>query len=265
MDTPAVPCYVGIDVAKRHLGVAVRPDGTGWRATNDAAGIAALVARLHERQPALIALEATGGHERPQAAALAAAGLPVAGVNPCQARDFARATGKLAKTDRLDAHALAHLAAAVQAPARPAPDPEALALAAILARRPQVVGMLTAQQHRLSAAAGPMRDRIEAHSAWLERELANLAGVAPLNRDSGTLRGKRTVRGGRARVRGARSMAALAATRHNPVIAAFYQRLCAAGKAKKAALVACVRKLLTILNALLHHRTSWRAPEPATT
>jgi len=318
MDTPVVPCYVGIDVAKRHLDVAVRPDGTGWRAANDAEGITALVARRHERQPALIALEATGGYERPLAAARAAAGLPVAVVNPRQTRDFARATGKLAKTDRFDAQTLAHFAAAVQPPARPAPDAEALALAAILARRRQVVGMLTAEQNRLGTATGPMRSRIEAHIAWLEREWADLdaelaraiaddpswrarderlrsvpgggpvlsttllaelpelgtlsrhevaalAGVAPLNRDSGTLRGTRTVWGGRARVRGALYMAALVATRHNPVIAAFYQRLCAAGKAKKTALVACMRKLLTILNALLHHRTSWRAPNPATT
>jgi transposase len=317
MGTHMAPRYVGIDVAKEHLDVAVRPDGTGWRVANDAAGIAALVARLPEPPPALIVLEATGGYERPLAAALAAAGLSVAVVNPRQARDFARATGQLAKTDRLDARALAHFAEAVRPPARPVPSAEAQALAAILARRRQVVGMLTAEQHRLGTATPPVRERIAAHIAWLEQELADLdaelaraiaaypawrerdallrsvpgvgpvlsttllaelpelgalsrhevaalAGVAPLNRDSGTRRGKRAVWGGRARVRGALYMAALAATRHNPAIATFYQRLCDAGKAKKTALVACMRKLLTILNALLHHRTPWRSAATAT-
>lgn len=270
MTTPSAPCHVGIDVVKQHLDVAVRP----------------------------------------LAAALAAAGLPVAVVNPRQTRDFARATGKLAKTDRLDAQALAHFAAAVQPPARPVPGAAAQALSAILARRWQVVGMLTAEQNRLGTAIAPVRERVAAHITWLEQELAALdgelaeaiaadpswrerdallhsvsgvgpvlattllaelpelgqltrhqvaalAGVAPLNRDSGTLRGRRVVWGGRARVRGALYMAALVATRHNPAIATFYARLCAAGKAKKFALVACMRKLLTILNALLHHRTPW--------
>jgi transposase len=316
MTNPSAPCYVGIDVAKQHLDVAVRPDGSGWRVANDAVGIAALVARLHASPPALhpqagTRLEATGGYERPLAAALAGAGLPVAVVNPRQTRDFARATGKLAKTDRLDAQALAHFAAAVQPPARPLPEAATQTLAAALARRRQVVGMLTAEQHRLGAAIAPVRERVAAHIAWLEQGLADrdgelagaiaadpswrerdallrsvpgvgpvlattplaglpelgqltrhqvaaLAGVAPLNRDSGTLRGRRTVWGGRARVRGALSMAALVATRHNPAIAAFYARLCAAGKAKKSALVACMRKLLTILNALLHHRSPWK-------
>lgn len=310
MTTPSTGPYVGIAVAKGHLDVAARPGGAGWRAANDAAGIAALVARLHEEPPALIVLEATGGYERPLAAALAAAGLPVAVVNPRQTRDFARATGKLAKTNRLDAQALAHFAEAVRPPARPVPEAAAQTLAAILARRRPVVGMLTAEQHRLGTAIVPVRERVAAHIAWLEQELADLdgelagaiaadpswqerdallrsvpgvgpvlattllaelpelgqltrhqvaalAGVAPRNRDSGTRRGKRVVWGGRARVRGALSMAALVATRHNPAIAAFYTRLCDAGKAKKSALVACRRKLLTILNAMLLHRTPW--------
>ncbi len=307
----AAPCYVGIDVAKARLDVAVRPSGETWSATNDAAGIAALVARLHDLQPALVVLEATGGYERPVLAALAAAGLAVAVVNPRQARDFAKATGQLAKTDALDARALAHFAEAVKPPARPVPAAQADVLGAVLARRRQLVEMLTAEQNRLHTAAPAVRERITAHIAWLEAELdginkelarvigedptwrerdallrgvpgvgpvlsttllaelpelgaltrhevAALAGVAPLNRDSGTLRGRRTVWGGRAQLRAALYMGTLAATRFNPVIKAFYDRLCAAGKPKKVALTACMRKLLTILNAMLVHNTPWR-------
>lgn len=304
------PIYVGIDVAKARLDVAVRPDGDTWQATNDASGITALVARLDHLRPTLIVLEATGGYERPVAASLVAAALPVAVVNPRQIRDFAKATGKLAKTDTLDAHVLAHFAAAVRPAPRPPPDADTQALAAILARRRQLIAMLTAEQNRLHTAPTAIRERIGAHIAWLAAELkeidaelaraiaddptwrerdallrsvpgvgpvlavtllaelpqlgtltrhqvAALAGVAPLNRDSGTRRGIRTVWGGRARVRGALYMAALVATRYNPVIRAFYDRLCAAGKPKKVALTACMRKLLTILNALLAHRTPW--------
>ncbi|MDP9375460.1 MAG: IS110 family transposase [Chloroflexota bacterium] len=307
----AAPCHVGIDVAKARLDVAVRPSGETWSATNDAAGIAALVARLHDLQPALVVLEATGGYERPVLAALAAAGLAVAVVNPRQARDFAKATGQLAKTDALDARALAHFAEAVKPPARPVPAAQADVLGAVLARRRQLVEMLTAEQNRLHTAAPAVRERITAHIAWLEAELdginkelarvigedptwrerdallrgvpgvgpvlsttllaelpelgaltrhevAALAGVAPLNRDSGTLRGRRTVWGGRAQLRAALYMGTLAATRFNPVIKAFYDRLCAAGKPKKVALTACMRKLLTILNAMLVHNTPWR-------
>jgi transposase len=310
--------YVGIDVAKGDLDIAVRPEGQGWRVANDAPGIAALVARLDTLGPALIVAEATGGYERPLAAALAAAGLPIAVVNPRQVRDFARATGRLAKTDALDAQTLARFGEAVRPPARPIPDAQAQALAAVLARRRQVVAMLTAEQNRLHSALPAIQGHIAAHIAWLEDDLARidaelaqtiaadpawrerdallrsvpgvgpvlattllaelpelgsltrhevaaLAGVAPLNRDSGTLRGKRTVWGGRARVRGALYMAALVATRHNPAIRAFYARLCAAGKPKKVALVACMRKLLTLLNALLHHHTPWQERLPLTT
>lgn len=309
--------YVGIDVAKAHLDVAARPSGDPWRVTNDAAGIARLVARLDHLRPTLIVLEATGGYERPVAAALIAGGLPVAVVNPRQVRDFAKATGRLAKTDTLDAHVLAHFAAAVQPPARPLPDTDTQALAAILTRRRQLVAMRTAEENRLHTALAAIRARIAAHLAWLEAELkeidaelaqaiaddpiwrerdallrsvpgvgpvlavtllaalpqlgslnrhqvAALAGVAPLNRDSGTRRGIRTVWGGRARVRGALSMAALVATRYNPVIRAFYERLCAAGKPKKVALTTCMRKLLTILNALLAHRTPWQSTASTT-
>ncbi|MDP9374648.1 MAG: IS110 family transposase [Chloroflexota bacterium] len=305
------PCYVGVDVAKVGLDIAVRPGGDRWSTANDAESVAALVTRQHDLQPTLVVLEATGGYERPLAAALASAGLPVAVVNPRQARDFARATGKLAKTDALDAQALAHFAEAVRPPARPVPNAAAEALGAVLARRRQLVEMLTAERNRLHPAATAVRERIAAHIAWLEEELdattqelariiaadpawrerdallrgvpgvgpvlsttllaelpeigaltrhevAALAGVAPLNRDSGTRRGKRAVWGGRAQLRATLYMGTLAAMRFNPVIKAFYDRLCAAGKPKKVALVACMRKLLTILNAMLARRTPWR-------
>ncbi len=163
------PCYIGIDVAKARLDVAVRPSGDRWHVANDADGVAALVTRLHDLQPTLVVLEATGGYERPLTAALAGAGLPVAVVNPRQVRDFAKATGKLAKTDALDAQALAHFAAAVQPPARPASGAEAQRLAAVLARRRQLVEMLTAEQNRLHIAAAAVRERIAAHIAWLEK------------------------------------------------------------------------------------------------
>ncbi len=305
------PCYIGIDVAKARLDVAVRPSGDRWHVGNDADGVAALVTRLHDLQPTLVVLEATGGYERPLTAALAGAGLPVAVVNPRQVRDFAKATGKLAKTDALDAQALAHFAAAVQPPARPVAEAQAAALGAVLARRRQLVEMLTAERNRLGTAATAVGVRIAAHIAWLEEELddvnrelgrivaedpawrerdallrgvpgvgpvlattllaelpelgaltrhevAALAGVAPLNRDSGTRRGKRAVWGGRAHLRAALYMGTLAAARFNPVIKAFYDRLCAAGKPKKVALVACMRKLLTILNAMLARRARWQ-------
>ena len=241
--------FIGIDVAKARLDVAVRPDGDTWQAANDANGIAALVARLDHLRPALIVLEATGGYERTVTASLVAAGVPVAVVNPRQIRDFAKATGKLAKTDTLDARVLAHFAAAVQPAPRPLPDADTQALAAILARRRQLVAMLTAEHNRLHTAPTAIRERIGAHIVWLGEELketdselaqviaadpiwrerdallrsvpgvgpvlattllaerprlgtvtrhqvAALAGVAPLNRDSGTRRGIRTVWGG---------------------------------------------------------------------
>jgi transposase len=303
--------YVGIDVAKDWLDVAVQPSGDHWRVAHDAAGLAELAARLDRLAPALVVLEASGGYERPALAALAAAGLPVALVNPRQARDFARATGQLAKTDRLDAHALARFARAVRPPARPGPPAEAQALAATLARRRQLLEMLTAEQNRLRTALAPVRAQLDAHIAWLQaaldeidgelerqiaadpawreradllrsapgvgpvlattllaelpelghldrRAIAKLVGVAPLSDDSGKRRGKRTTWGGRVSVRCTLYMAALSATRFNPVIRAFYQRLQANGKPKAVALVACMRKLLTILNAMARHGTAWR-------
>ena len=306
--------FVGIDVAKAQLDIALRPTGTRWAVTNDDAGIASLVPQLQELAPQLIVLEATGSYQRAVVAALAAAGLPVAVVNPRQARDFAKATGQLAKTDALDARALAHFAEAVRPMPRPLPDAQADELRALLARRRQLVTMRTAEQNRLGSALPRLQPDLQAHIAWLntrlttldddldttlraspvwrEREellrsvpgigpvcartllldlpelgtlsrhrLAALVGVAPLNRDSGTLRGSRTTWGGRAHVRATLYMSTLVAVRYNPVLKAFYERLRATGKAAKVALTACMRKLLTILNAMVKHQTPWQPRE----
>lgn len=303
--------YVGIDVAKAHLDVAQRPAAKVWRVSNDGPGIAALVERLVQLQPALVVLEATGGIELPLVGALAAARLPVVVINPRQVREFARATGRLAKTDAIDAQGLARFAEAVQPALRPLPDAATQQLSGLVTRRRQVVEMLTAEKNRLRTAAPAVGDHIKGHILWLERslsdldselgqaihssdiwqaqddllqstpgvgpvlsttllaqlpelgslnrkEIAALVGVAPLNRDSGSLRGRRTVWGGRSDVRAALYMAALVATRFNPLIRAFYQSLKEAGKPKKVALTACMRKLLTILNAMMRHQTPWR-------
>ncbi len=288
--------YVGIDVAKAQVDVAVRPTDDSWEVSYDDAGVRQLVSRLKALEPVMVLLEASGGLELPLVAALATEELPVVVVNPRQVRDFARATGKLAKTDSLDAAVLAHFAEVVRPPARPLRDAETQALNSLAARRHQVMTMLVSEKNRLSIATVAVRPRIEAHIAWLERELADLdeglrqtlrqspvwrekddllrtapgvgeqlsltllaylpelgtlnrrqvaalVGVAPFNRDSGTLRGKRTVWGGRARIRAALYMGALGGSRFNPVIRDFYQRLLAAGKPKKLALTACMRKL----------------------
>jgi transposase len=306
--------FVGIDVSKEALDVAVRPGGEGWRVGTDEAGLAELAGRLAALGPALVILEATGGYERAPAAELAAAGLPVQVVNPRQVLAFARALGHLAKTDRLDAAVLAHFAEAVRPAPRPLPDAQAGELKALVARRRQLRGMLAAEQARLGPAPRRVRPQLEAHVAWLRKalrelddelgralrssplwrerddllrgvpgvgpvlsatliaelpelgrlgraQIAALVGVAPLNRDSGARRGARSCWGGRAPVRAALYMATLVAARHNPAIRAFYARLTAAGKPKKVALVACMRKLLTILNALLAHQTPWRPHE----
>ena len=308
--------YVGVDVAKAQLDVAVRPTGDRWEVSRDEAGVHQLVSCLKALEPVMVLLEASGGLELPVVAALAAEAVPVAVVNPRQVRDFARATGKLAKTDALDAAVLAHFAEAVRPPVRPLRDAETQVLNSLAARRHQVMTMLVSEKNRLSAATTvAVRPRIEVHIAWLERELddldkdlrqtlrqssvwrekddllrtvpgvgeqlsltllaylpelgtldrrqiAALVGVAPFNRDSGSLRGKRTVWGGRARVRAALYMGALTASRFNPVIRDFYQRLLACGKPKKLALTACMRKLLVILNSMLKHRSSWRDVTP---
>jgi len=304
--------FVGVDVSKARLDVAVRPSGDTLTVLHDEAGIAGLVMRLHAWQPAAVVLEATGDLQLPLVSALIAAGLPVHVVNPRQVREFARATGQLAKTDRLDARVLAQFADAVRPAPRARPDEATQTLSAVLTRRRQLIEMLTAEKNRLSQARLSLRKRIEAHIEWptselrrveadldtairqspvwreqddllqsmpgvgpglsrtmlaelpelgtlSSKQLAALVGVAPHNRDSSTLHGKRTIWGGRAVVRTALYMAALAATKWNPVIKAFYHQLLARGKAKKVALVACMHKLLIILNAMVKHRTPWRA------
>jgi transposase len=303
---------VGIDVAKAALDLAVRPSGEERHQANDAAGIDEVVLWLQTLRPQIIVVEATGGYEAPLVAELGLASLAVAVVNPRQVRDFARATGRLAKTDRLDAQTLAHFGQAVRPTPRPLPDAEAQALAALVERRRQVVAMRTAEENRLGATrVAAVRVRIQAHLAWLETDLweidedlrqrlrasplwreqddllqsvpgigpilsltllaelpewgrlshaqiAALVGVAPLNRDSGTLRGRRAVWGGRRAIRTTLYMGTLRATRCNPAIRPFYERLLAAGKPKKVALVACMHKLLTILNAMVKHHTPWQ-------
>ena len=302
--------FVGIDVSKAQVDVAVRPTGKRWTLPYDQTGIEGLIPQIVYLEPALVLLEATGGLELPLVAALAAAALPVVVVNPRQVRDFAKATGTLAKTDTLDAGVLAHFADAVRPEVRPLKDAETQVLNSLTARRRQVMTMLVSEKNRLGTALGAVSPRIEAHIASLEQELSDLdkglrqtlrrspvwrekddllrtvpgvgeqlsltllanlpelgtlnrrqiaalVGVAPYNRDSGTLRGKRAVWGGRSRVRAVLYMGALVASRHNPAIRDFYQRLLAAGKPKKVALVASMRKLLVILNAMLKHGSPW--------
>lgn len=306
--------FAGLDVSKDHLDLHVRPDGTAVRLGNDQAGVAALVDRLAAAGPDRIVVEATGGYEALVVAALAAAGLPVVVINPRQARDFAKATGRLAKTDALDAAVLAAFAEAVRPPIRPLPDAEAQELAALVARRRQLVEMRTAEQNRLGLAAPAVAKSIRAHVAWLDRQIdradrdlaaavraspawrakddllqgvpgvgpvvartllaelpelgtvsgrriAALAGVAPVADDSGRHRGPRAIRGGRAGARAGLYMACLSAVRYNPVLRALYRRLRAIGKPAKVALVAAMRKLLVILNAMLRDNRPW---EPAT-
>jgi transposase len=310
------PLFIGIDVAKAQLDIAVRPTGEQWRVTHDEPRITTLVGRLVTLAPTLVVLEATGGREVGLVAALVAAGVPVAVVNPRQVRRFAQAVGQLAKTDALDAQLLARFADVVRPTPRPVPDAQAQQLSALLARRSQLVAMITAERQRVSTAVPAVQVRIRAHLHWLEAELAAsathlhdavqaspawreredllrsvpgigptttytllaelpelgslnrkaiaaLVGVAPLAADSGTLRGRRLVWGGRARVRSVLYMATLVATRHNPSIRAFYTKLCAAGKPKKVALVACMHKLLLILNAILRQGTPWSVPTTA--
>jgi transposase len=318
--TAAARLFAGVDVSKDRLDVCLRwseperhNEQEAFFVAYDDSGIDALLSRLLEERTVLVVLEATGGFERTVVGALAAAGLPVVVVNPRQVRDFARATGRLAKTDRIDAAILARFAEAVRPAPKPLPDGEIRALQAIVARRRQLLGMIAAENNRLSSVPKPVAKRIKAHLRWLEKELsrterdleaaienspalgeneallrsvpgvgpvlartllagvpelgtlthkrvAALVGVAPLNRDSGTLRGRRSVWGGRADVRAALYMGALVAASRNPVVKEFYERLLAAGKPKKVALVACMRKLLSILNAVLKHRTPWRPP-----
>lgn len=307
--------YVGIDVAKAQLEVAVRPTGTRWAVSNDPAGIATLVAQLPALGPTLIVLEATGGYETAVAAALASSGLAVAVVNPRQVRDFARATGRLAKSDSIDANLLAHFGEAVQPPPRPLPDAERQQLQGWLARRRQLVEMQTAELNRRQQATAAVRLQIDRHVRWLAEELrdidkqlqtglrsspiwrakedllrtmpgvgrgtastlllelpelgtldrrkiAALVGIAPFDDASGRHHGRRRIRGGRASVRRMLYMATRAAVRHNAIIRAYYARLTGVGKRDKVALTACMRKLLTILNAMLKNQTPWAVQRP---
>ena len=304
--------FVGIDVAKDRLDVHVRPQGDAFAVARDGEGLESLVARLRGLAPALVVLEATGGYETVVASALAAAGLPLAVINPRQIRDFARATGKLAKTDALDAQAIARFAEAIRPPARAVPGEEAQALGELVARRRQIVEMMTAERNRRAQARQSRIVRaIDRHLALLQKELSDLeqdidgairkspawqadadllasvpgvgkatvrtliaelpelgtldrrtiaalVGVAPINRDSGTLRGRRTIAGGRKTVRSALYMSVLVAIRHKLPLDATYRRLLAAGKKPKVAITACMRKLLTLLNAILRDRTPWQ-------
>ena len=309
----AAPVFVGIDVSKHRLDIHLRPSGESSTLDHDDGSVAALIERLGALTPALIVLEATGGMEVRLAAALAAAGLPVAVVNPRQVRAFARAMGRLAKTDRLDAAAIARFAEAVRPPVRPLPDEATRHLGALVARRRQLLEMLVAERNRRHAAAPALHGRIDAHLRWLEqalveierdldgavrgsgiwrakeellrsvpgigpvsartllahlpelgsltrRQAAALVGVAPFSRDSGKMRGKRTIWAGRATLRACLYMAAVAAARgSNPVIAGFYRRLRQAGKPAKLALTACMRKLVVTLNAMLRTNTAWKS------
>ena len=304
--------FVGIDVSKAVLDVAVAPTGEAWSVPNSTEGMQQLVGKLGEISPKLIVLEATGGLERRAVAALAGAALPVVAVNPRQVRDFAKATGRLAKTDAIDAAVLALFAERIRPEVRPLRDEETQELEALIVRRRQVVDMITAEKNRLIAAPPSKRvrtaigktikwlqkqledidsdldDAVTKSSAWKakddllrsvpgvgkvlsrtllslvpelgtlgKKQLAALVGVAPLNRDSGTQRGRRCIWGGRAHVRAVLYMGALVAARFNPVIRAFHTRLIASGKLPKVALVASMRKLLTILNAIVRDQTPW--------
>lgn len=304
------PNFVGIDVAKDSMEVAVYEDKEHWNYANDEEGLAKLKARMKRVAPKLIVMEATGGYEVTLAGELQDSGFPVAVVNPRHIRDFARSIGILAKTDILDARVIARYAATVHPTPRVLQDEESKRLSAIMMRRRQTIAMLTAEKNRLHKADLAVMQRIQGHVDWLKRELdditrelkqmvegnphwkekndiiqsvpgvgpnlsitllsdfpelgslnrkqtAALGGVAPFNRDSGTLRGKRTIWGGRDVVRTATYMSVFVAIRFNPLLKSFFERLIAVGKPRKVAMVACMRKLLCILNAMLKNRTPW--------
>jgi transposase len=306
------PRFVGIDVSKDRLDVCVRPASETAQFVRDGEGIKALVDRMQQISPQIVVLEATGGFEAPVVAALADSGIAVAVVNPRQIRDFAKASGRLAKTDALDAEAIAHFAEAIKPEPRPLLDEQAREFKALVARRREIVDMIVREKNRYyQAAAKRVRKDLEAHIRFLERRLqsidddmddavrssplwrgkedllrtvpgvgprtartllaempelgtlsrqkiASLAGLAPMNRDSGRWRGKRMIQGGRRGVRSALYMAALIASRRNPVFKTFYERLLSSGKAKKLALLAIARKLLVALNAMLRDHKPWK-------
>lgn len=306
--------FIGIDVSKSTLDVAVHGSDQQFAVDNTEAGLKPLCERLTVLRPELVVLEASGGYERLCVAALVQARLPVVLVNARQVREFARATGVVAKTDRLDARVLAHFAAAVRPAVRPLPDEQSQALDELLARRRQMVAALVAEKNRLGLARGrlvkrtvreaaqtyerllelidrELDDLIKASPLWREKEdllrsfkgigpvsartllaelpelgaldrkqIAALVGVAPMARESGRWRGRRSISGGRGQVRAILYMAAVTAIRSNAQIRTFYQRLRQAGKPFKLAIVACMRKLLTILNAMVRTQTRWRQP-----
>jgi transposase len=309
-ETIVVTC-VGIDVSKKWLDVAVIPSGETWRTENTEEAIRVLIERLKDMQSMRIVVESTGGFEVRLVTELYKGGLPVSRVNPARVREFARSIGQLAKTDKLDAKLLARFAEAVQPSLTRLPNEAEQALSALLARRKQLLEMLSAEQNRLETAPMGIRPSLHEHIQWLKdqckkldreidkfiqqhpdfkqkdgilqstpgvgkitastlvanlpelgecngKQIAALVGTAPFNRDSGFKKGKRSIQGGRADVRQVLYMATLSATRHNSVIKTFYQRLLAAGKKKKVALVACMRKLLTILNAMIAHHSYWK-------
>ena len=302
--------FIGIDVSAAYLDTAVLPGGQVQRFNNDGQGIGRLVEWVIALHPCGVVLEATGALEVSVAAELELGGLPVSIVNPRQVRDFARAIGKLAKTDSIDALVLARFAQGVRPPSRPLPDAKSRELRGLVDRRRQLVEMVTSERNRLRTAPKRVQGQINEHIRWLNSkikkldkdlaelvrsspiwraredllrtvpgvgpvvsctliaylpelgslsrgQIAALVGVAPYSRDSGSFRGRRTVWGGRPHVRSPLYMAALVATRFNPVIRSLYHRLCAAGKVKKVALTACMRKLLIILNSVLKYRTKW--------
>jgi len=307
--------FVGIDVSSQRLDVDTVPVSQPFSEPNTADGIASLVGRLKPLNPQIVLLEATGGYEIPAAYALYEAGLPVVITNPKSVRHFAKAIGRLAKTDKLDAQVLALYAQKVQPPVRPLQEPEQLELANLMTRRRQLQGMIVMEENRRRTTTPKVRLNIDQHLAYLrqllkdlDREIQDfihrtplwhenaeilqsftgvgpkvsasliaempelgtlprnkasaLAGLAPMNQDSGKHRGKRMIRGGRPAVRQTLYMAALVASRHNPVIREFYQRLRQAGKPAKVALTACMRKILVILNAMLKNRTYWNQHLP---
>lgn len=308
---------LGIDVSKAHLDMAVEPATRApWRRPQTPAGIAEVVSDAQALAPTLIVLEATGGHEAAVATALALAGLPVAVVNPRQVRDFARAVGTLAKTDARDAEVLATFGARLRPEPRALPSEAEADLRALVARRQQLVDMLTAERNRLASARPRVQPQLRTHIAWLEqqidqadrdlqqqiqqsplwraqdqlyrsvpgigpqtsrrlisdlpelgqlshRQVAALVGLAPFNDDSGRRQGPRHCRGGRTAVRRTLYMATVTAIRYNPTLAPFYRRLRAAGKPGKVAIIAAMRKLLTILNAMAKHQTPWTTTTPA--
>jgi transposase len=313
--------FVGIDVSKATLDLAARtPAGplpeVLAQVPNTDAGVGRLVAELQALAPTLLVVEATGGYERLVVAGLMTAGLPVVVVNPRNVREFGKATGQLAKTDRLDAALLALFAERIRPALRPPAAIDSSPLAEQVLRRRQLVDMLTVEQNRRALVSQPLRKRLDRHIVWLERELAgvegalqalieasdswrarddllqsapgigprishalvallpelgtlnrqhiaSLVGVAPFNDDSGGHRGIRHIKGGRAAVRNVLYMGALVGVRYNPVLKTFYQRLRAKGKPAKVALVACMRKLLTILNVMVRTQTPWQPQSAA--